>query len=186
MRTKGTAFLGRRMAVVAQFGEARWNAFVAAYSAIDPYFAQPILATTQMPSEKHLAFTDRVVDAFYGGHDRAYWMFGEISGHWVLTSGPYQHFLKEGDPRRFAQDVQLVWNSYHDEGLCQARFVDGDTIEIWLRDCPLHHIYFELGMVGFLKRGFELVMNCSLEAARIRGFSRGDDDVLYRLSRPAG
>jgi hypothetical protein len=171
------------MAVIAHFGEARWNAFLAAYAVIDPYFAQPILATTQMPAEKQLAFTDRVVDAFYGGHDRAYWMFGEISCLWVLTSGPYQHFLKERDAERFAQDAQLIWDSYHDEGRCQATFVDRETIEIRLRDCPVHHIYFELCMVGFLKRGFELVMNCSLEVARIRGYSLGDDEVLYRLRR---
>jgi hypothetical protein len=183
MRTKGTAFLGRRLVVAAQFGEARWNAFVQAYAEIDPFFAQPILATTLIPSENFLAFTDRVVDAFFDGNLRAYWVIGELSGQWALTRGPYQHYCTEGDPHRFAENVPGLWGGYHDVGDCAATIVSPDVIEIALRGVPLHHVYFEYALVGFLRRGFELVTGDTFSHARIRGFSRGDDDVLYQLRK---
>ena len=189
MRTKGVAFLGRRLAIVSQFGESRWNAFLQAYAEIDPFFAQPILATTLIPTDRFLAFTDRVLDAFFGGDQRGFWTFGEISAHWVLTSGPYQSFRTEGDPKRFAAQVPLLWSAYHDDGLCEAVVLPPEeagsceTIEISLRAIPIHHLYFEFALIGFLRRGFELVIGHPLSHARVRGFSRGDDDVLYRLKK---
>jgi hypothetical protein len=189
MRTKGMAFLGRRLAVVSQFGESRWNAFLQAYAEIDPFFSLPVLATTLIPTEKFLAFNDRVVDAFFGGDQRGLWIFGEISAHWVLTSGPYQSLRTEGDPTRFATNVPRLWSAYHDEGLCEAVVLppegagSSEIIEISLREVPIHHVYFEFGLIGFLRRGFELVMGHPLSHARLRGFSQGDDDVLYRLKK---
>jgi hypothetical protein len=183
MRTKGTAFLGRKVVVAGQFGEARWNAFVQAYAEIDPFFAQPILATTLIPSESFLAFTDRIVDAFFGGDLRAYWTFGELSGQWALTCGPYQHYCTQGDPHRFAEYVQRLWSAYHDVGECAATIVSPDVVEIALWGVPIHHVYFEFGLIGFLRRGFELVTGDTFSHARIRGFSQGDQDVLYRLKK---
>lgn len=182
MRTKGTAFIARRAAIVEEFGEARWSDFVESYRATDKLFAQPILATTLMPTDRFLAFNDRLVDVFYGGDRQVYWKFGEKAAQWVLTSGPYKQFVSERGVERFARRVPQIWSGYHDAGECGASVLEGDAIEIFAREVPIHHPYFELGLVGFLQRGFELVTRRAHAATRLLGFSRGDAEVRYRLT----
>jgi hypothetical protein len=181
MHTKGTSFLGRRSAIVRQFGEPLWNAYIKAYAQVDPFFAQPILATTQIPSEKFVAFNDRLIDSFFGGRKAGYWTFGEQSASWGLIHGPYKRFRTEGDTGRLLEQVPHLWSGYHDAGVCQAERLDPRTFEVSLVGVPIRHPYFELTLMGFMGRTFQLVTRTAHDYELVRGFTKGDRDIVFRL-----
>ena len=90
MDVKGTAFLARKVMLIEEIGEERFNQLVSEMARKEPIFSHPIHATTLIPLRVFVAFNDALIDELYGGDRSAYLRFGEKSAEYALTIGPYK------------------------------------------------------------------------------------------------
>lgn len=180
MNVRGVAFLARKALLVREHGEPTWRDFLSDYARRDPFFAEPVTAVTSIPAEKFLAFNDALVARFQGGDVQAYWRLGEQSAEWALTEGQNKNLFQPGEYRRFLFAGSAIYSSYFDQGAYKTTTGAGYT-DVTIRDVPIHHAYFELSVMGYLKRGLELLGAKGVRYERLSGFTRGDDFVHYRF-----
>lgn len=180
MNVRGAAFLARKALLTREKGEAAWREFVTRYAQKDPFFKEPVLAITNIPAEKFLAFNDALVQRFHFGEPDAYWTLGEKSAEWAFGEGQMKGVFKPGEYRRFLFGASAIWSSYFDSGSYKVSNGAGYT-DVTIRDVPLKHPYFELSVMGFLKRGVELLGAHDVKYERLSGPSKGDDLIHYRF-----
>jgi hypothetical protein len=180
MDVKGTAFLGRRAMLAAEIGEARTAELLAEFCAKQPAFPKAVLATTAIPIQLFIEWNEMLVKRVYGGDESSYFRFGEKSAEWSLTQGPYKNLRESKSLERFAESGRLLYQNFYSEGYAETSLRD-NAVDLRLRDIPrkAHHPYVELGIVGYFKRGLELVGARAVKARCVLGFTKGDAEVHY-------
>lgn len=181
MNVKGAAFLAREALMIASQGAPRWQDYLTAYAEREPFFRQLITDRTLIPAEVFLAFNEDLIQRFFGGDQRAYWTFGERSAQYTLAQGPLKGLFRPGDLQVWLEYTPQLFQSYFDAGRVEVRNATETTAEIWIGEVPIPHVYFEYTLGGFTEGGLKAVGARSPSPERLRGFSRGDSDVLYRF-----
>ena len=62
MNVKGTFYVITKTAMIAGFGEERWNSFMAGVAEKDKYFKNVIMTITLIPLDKSIIFFEVVID----------------------------------------------------------------------------------------------------------------------------
>jgi hypothetical protein len=181
MQIKGTSFLGRAEFIKKEFGEETWKKLMGEVTEAIPYFQQKILPLTLIPAESFLAFNDLVTERLYHGDKKSYWVFGERSALWALTDGPYKSFLRNKNLKEFIKTLANIWPIYFTEGKAKVKIINEREFEIIISEVEPHHLYFEYLCLGYVHGGLKLVGAKKVEMEAIRGFSKGDPDILYRV-----
>jgi hypothetical protein len=180
MNVKGAAFLARRSLVIASFGEEKWNALLARLAKREPFFRDIVLPVTQIPAQKFLLFNEMLIAEFFGGDPKANWRLGEKGAEWALGEGPYKHLVKSRDVDAFIATAPKLWSTYYDEGAARA-VRQGSILDMRLMHIPVSDVFFEYAVLGYFKRGLELVGANVKETRCIKGFSKGDHEVHYQF-----
>jgi len=180
LTVKGIGHVARQALVVEEFGEARWNAFMADWNRRHPDFPQHILPISKLPVEPYLQMQDEVVKEFYGGDPMAYWHIGIKSGHRALTVGQLKGLFKPDETRRFVMFGPHIWRAYFDGGELTTTPRGTNELEIEITGSP-PHLYFEYGIMGFLQGAMQVLNPKSEPPKRIKGFSKGDASILYTV-----
>ena len=183
MHVKGTAFLARRAMLAQEIGEERTAQLVEWFTREYPDLPRVVLATTSIPFPAFIAFNEMLVRDVYGGDVQSYWRFGERSDEWALTAGPYKHIAATRSVAEFAATGRLIYQNYFTEGRAETAMKEG-SVDLRLLDiaAPDRHEYLEYAIVGYFKRGLELVGARAVTATRVKGFSRRDPEVHYRYT----
>ncbi len=182
MEVKGTAFLARRGFIDKEHGAGTFEKIVQRQSVVDAVFREPILATTRVPIEPFLRLNDRIVAELYGGDDRSYLKVGELSAEWALAEGgPYHTLVKDRDVPAFARSAPAIYKNYFTAGAAESEMDPRDPKKVSLRltGISIPHVYFEYAIIGYFRRGLAIVSGRPVNETRVRGFSKGDRDVLY-------
>lgn len=157
MLIKGTAFLSKKNQIVRAHGEQRWLEFLSGLARELPFFDRPVIAGALIPVQLFLQFQDRMLAWFYDGNLEAYWEIGARSADWALgPTGPYRAFITSRDTAGFAHRFPALWTMYFTESEARTD-VKGNVIEVHVSGLPVWHGYFEYMVMGYLKRGFELL-----------------------------
>jgi hypothetical protein len=183
MDVKGTAFLARKVMLIEEIGEDRFNQIVSEIAKKEPIFERPIHATTLIPMGVFVAFNDALIDQLYGGDRTAYIRFGEKSAEYALMIGPYKRIRETNSVAVFVDSARFIYQGYYTAGRAEGTF-QGDVAELRLHGVPSenHHLYLEYASAGYLRRGIEIMSMHGVTMTCLRGFSRGDDDVHYRYA----
>jgi hypothetical protein len=183
VEVKGTAFLSRRGFIDKEHGAGTFEGIVRRQAKVDPVFRDPILATTRLPIEPFLRLNERIVAELYGGDDRSYLRVGELSAEWALAEGgPYHHLVKGRDIEAFSRSAPAIYKNYFTEGAAEAHVDPKDPTKITLQlvGIAIPHKYFEYAIIGYFRCGLGIVSGKNVVETCVRGFSKGDRDVLYR------
>ncbi|GMT98171.1 hypothetical protein KH5H1_22900 [Corallococcus caeni] len=184
MDVKGVAFLARQTMMVQAFGEPAWKAFVAEQAKRDPIFGQLIMPVSRIPADAFLRFNEAMTQRFYGGDTKAYWQYGIKSAEYALSQGQLKTMFGKDDFRRFALFTPGIWKGYFTEGDLTAQ-LQGDTVELRITGVPRPHVYFELAVMGFAAGGLAYLSGRKeIHHEVLKGFSKGDLEVLYRFTLP--
>lgn len=181
MEIKGTAFLARQDSVVADFGADTWRSFLTEYAKKDPVFAKPVMPMTWIPAESYLRFSEALLARFYKNDPMAYWHFGESAAGHALTKGQLKALFAQADHHRFLQFFPGVWKAYFSAGTAQVESGAGSA-ELRITGVPHPHAYFEFITMGFMKGGLEVLGAKNVKHERLKGFSKGDNECVYRFS----
>lgn len=182
MKIKGTAFLGRKVFVVKAFGQEKWDQLIEEVAEIVPFYKREVMSITLIEAADFLKFNDFLVDKLYQGDKKIYWTFGDESARWALTEGPLKAFVSSKKIEMFIGTVPHMWKAYYTEGEASVRGVDKNLFDVQISGVELKHLYYEFTTFGFLKTGILLAGATAVELDCVRGFSKGDSDVLYRVS----
>jgi serine/threonine protein kinase len=179
MKVKATQLLSRRSMLVERLTEPVYEQFLVDIAKEVPFFQKTLLPSTQIPVADFLRFNDALIERFFNGDRRIYWTFGEQSGEWLSKNGPYVNQFKRGDFKRFWAILPAFWKTFYSEGETHVSG-DGKQLDIVI-DSPVEHVYFEYSVLGFVKRGLE-VLGARVRVDRIKGFSSGDREIHYRFT----
>ncbi len=181
MEVKGMAFAARQKAVVQEFGEARWNQFIKKLAKKDSFFANAIFPSTMIPVASFLTFVDAMVKEFYGRDIQVHWRMGESSAEWSLKEGPYQAFLQARDLASFVHTTfPAIWRAYYTEGKLEGR-LEGNSIRVIISELPVNHPFFELSVMGYVKKTIELFGIKEPQVVRQRGIESGEIEYLFNF-----
>jgi len=179
---KGTAFVARKAALEKRFGVERFAEVLRAQAREDAVFAAPILATSRLPIEAFLRLQDRIVRELYAGDTRSYFDAGVASAEFALgENGPYRVLVTSRDVASFTASAPRIYRTYFDEGEAVGTYDGARRVTLRLSGIPIRHVYFEYAICGYFGRGLELVTGKPVTMKCVRGFARGDADVLYEL-----
>ena len=179
----GAAFLARQSMTIAELGEPAWKAFIEKFSEREPFFKTKILAITQVPVEKFVALNDALIAEHFGNDPQVYWRFGLKSAEWSLTTGQNKGVFKPGEYARFLSYVPAIYASYYDFGKVTLHPAEKHT-DIQIADVRIKHVYFEYSIMAYAVGGLKHLGATNLRYEAQKGFSRGDDVVLYRFWLP--
>ncbi len=182
MFIKGTAFRALRDLMIQELGEEKWNTFFEEYSKENSDFSSPIYPITDIDVLEFIKLNDAIIDRFYKGDKKTYFRFGEKSAKWVLREGPYQKLRIAKDYRAFIERAGVVYGLYYSESKAEAKYSE-DVLDYWIRGVPnpYRNVYVEYTTIGFFRGGVQLTGCQVLDTQCIKGFSKGDDEVHYRL-----
>jgi hypothetical protein len=182
---KGTAFLARKAMIEREFGAARLAEVLRDASERDPIFATAILATSKIPIEAFLRFNDLMVRALFHGDEQSYFRFGEASAMWALgPDGPYRRLVTDRGVAEFAASAPAIYRNYFDHGEARSEMRSPSVIRLCIVgiDAPYRHVYFEYAIMGYFKRGLEMVSGKTVEMTADKAFSKGDDESVYTFT----
>jgi hypothetical protein len=158
MNIKGAVMLARQREIVGRFGQERWTAFLAGFSARHERFEDSFFLTSRIPLESFLEFQDALIAEFYGGDERQYLESGRAAAKWAFSEGPYMRLfdgrrnlaelLESGPPR--------MWENYFDFGRLVVRAAF-PRIEVSIEGLPSRHPYFLLSVPGFMLGALEVL-----------------------------
>ncbi|AKJ05702.1 Hypothetical protein AA314_07328 [Archangium gephyra] len=178
------AFLARQAQAEQTFGSEKWRAFLAEQAKRDPIFSQPVMPVTRIPAEAFLRLNDAMTQQFYAGDPQAYWKYGVKSAEYALSLGQLKPLFSKGEHRRFALFTPGIWKGYFTQGELTAQHL-GDVLELRITGVPRPHLYFELSVMGFASGGLAYLSGKEIPHEVLKGFSRGDPEVVYRFTLPA-
>ena len=182
MKIRGTAFLGRKVFIIQSFGQDVWDRLIADIVQQQSFFQRDIMPITLIEEDEFLKFNDYVVGKLYGGDKNIYWTFGEESAKWALQEGPLKAFMASKKIENFIGTVPHMWKSYYTEGHAEVRSNEKNIFELEIGGVELRHVYYEYTTFGFLKSGLILAGASQVGLDCLRGFSKGDNDIFYRVS----
>lgn len=82
---------------------------------------------------------------------------GEKSAEYSLIEGPYKIFIKSKEIEKFAKEtIPLIWTTFYTKGKLDSS-IKNNIIDIKVVDLPVNHLYFEMVVMGYVKRALELV-----------------------------
>jgi hypothetical protein len=180
MEVKGVAFLARQMMVIQDRGEATWRGFIQEFARREPVFAQTVMPVSRLPADAFVRFNEALVERLYNGDVRMYWEFGVRSAEYALGQGQLKALFAPGDFRRFLLFTPGIWKGYFTEGELRVK-AEANATELHLIGVPQPHLYFELSVMGFAAGGLQLLGAKSLRHEVLKGFSKGNAEVLYRF-----
>jgi hypothetical protein len=183
MHVRGVAFLARQELLRQEVGAERWSAYLTGMRPRLQFLASPVLPVTRIPIDEFLALNEDIVRTFYQGDQSVWWRFGEQSGEWALQK-QLKGLFEAGEARKFLQFTPKIWASYYDGGQLTAEAGDG-TVDVRIFDLPVQHLYFEASVIGFAKGGLKVLGFPDASPQRLKGFTQGDDEVLYRYPAPS-
>lgn len=181
MNIKGTAYVSGKLSLIENFGQERWNSFLAGLAAKEDYYSNMIMTITLIPLEKFVVFLDEIIREFFNNDNTAYWLFGMTSAKFALSeSGPYHSYLLTRDIKQFVEAVMPeLWETYFDGGKLEAQ-LESNTIHIKITGLPMNHVYFEYLIMGYCQQALK-VFGEKAEVKKIKGFSSGDQDIYYQF-----
>ena len=182
MKIKGTAFLGRKVFIVKVFGVETWANLLKEIAGRNPFFEREIMPITLIEEDDFLEFNDFIVKKLYGGNKEIYWTFGDESAKWALTEGPLKAFMASNKIEHFIGTVSHLWKSYYNEGQAGVKNIGANLYDVEISGVELRHVYYEYTTFGFLKTGLILSGAKKVKLDCVRGFSKGQRDILYKVS----
>ena len=78
----------------------------------------------------------------------------------------------------FARSAPAIYRNYFTEGAAESS-VETCKGTLRLVGVAPPHVYFEFAIIGYFRHGLELVTGKPVVESCVRGFSKGDRDVLY-------
>lgn len=173
------AFMARRALVEREHGAAKFDEVVRAIAKTEAIFRSPVLATTKIPMGSFMRFNQALIDTLYNGDQKANFALGEQSADYALN-GPYKHFVTNRSIDAFVGSAPSMYKNYFDEGEAKAER-RGRDVNLELFDIPAAYrcLYIEYGIMGYFRRGLEMVSGGMTKMTAKKGFSKGDDAVLY-------
>ena len=136
--------------------------------------------TLKLPADLFVQMQDELVKELYGGDPMAFWHIGVKSGQFAVTQGQLKGLFKPEETRRFILFTPHIYRGYFDGGELTAT-PRGEVVEIAISGVP-PHIYFEYSILGFLQGGLQALDPKAAPPRRVKGFSKGDDTVLYEVT----
>ena len=123
MNIKGTAFVTAKLAITANFGEERWNAFMQKLALKDNFYKNVIMSITPIPVEKHASFLDEMLKEFFNDDKNQYIIFGRIAAKFALSpGGPYHSYLLAKDINQSVTvGAPKLWSTYFDGGVFTSK-----------------------------------------------------------------
>lgn len=181
MDVRGTAFLARKLMLLDEIGEERFDVLLQEVARVEPVFAEPIHATTLIPMRSFAVFNEALVQTLYSGDTSSYLRFGESSAEYGLLLGPYKRIRETNSVAVFVECARIVYQGYYTEGRAEGSLA-GNVAEVKLHGIQPEdrYLYLEYAIAGYVRRGIELVSLHSASMERLRGFSCGDEEVHYR------
>lgn len=184
MDIKGMAFIARRLLVEREHGVEKFDEVVREVAKKDAIFRAPVLATTRIPMDAFMRLNQALVDRLYRGDPKANFTLGEMSADYALN-GPYKNFVTNRSVDAFAGSAPAMYRNYFDEGEAKAVRVGREIhVEISGIPEPYRSHYIEYGIMGYFRRGLEMVSGVTPKMSARRGFSKGDETVLYVFELP--
>lgn len=184
MDVKGTAFLARKTMIEREFGAQRFAAVLREAVRRDPVLGGTILATSKIPIDAFLRFNEALVRDLYDGDEQSYFRFGEASAMWALgPDGPYRRLVTDRGVKEFAASAPAIYRNYFDHGEARSEMRSPTVVRLSIVgiDAPYRHVYFEYAVMGYFRRGLEMVSGKPVEMIKEKEFSRGDDESVYRF-----
>ena len=184
MEVKGTAFLARKAMIEREHGPIRFHEVMRKAAERDPVFSSAILATTRIPIDAFLRLNDLLVSDLYQGDEQSYFRFGEQSAAWALgPDGPYRRLVTDRSVGEFVASAPAIYKNYFTDGEAHAE-QQGDDVRLLIVGVPAphRHVYFEYAIMGYFRRGLEMVSGRRVEMVARKGFSKGDDEVVYHFA----
>jgi hypothetical protein len=179
MHVRGVAYLARQGLMKEEFGAEKWAAYLNGLKPRIPFLNEPVLPVTRIPVDQFLMLNDDIVRVFYKGDEREWWRFGEHSGEWALKN-QLKGLFKAGEARKFLQFTPKIYTSYFDGGELTTELAP-QSVDIRISGVPVRHIYFEASVIGFAIGGLK-TLGFSAPPQRLKGFTTGDNEVLYRFA----
>ncbi len=181
MKIKGFIFKVRQEFITQKFGLRKWNHFIERISKNESFFNNNISPITIIPIEKFLYFEEELLNEFFNGDEKFYWLLGEDSAEYSFKQGPYQVYIKCKNIKKFLNDyLPILWNTYYSGRYIHVK-VYKNIAHIYIKDIPYKHIRFEYTVMGFIQRTLKLMGFNKSILTKIKGFSSGDDWVHYKI-----
>ena len=182
MDVRGVAFIGRKRDVIDMVGEPQWERFMERLIQTVPFFSSTILVTTLIPVKFYLTFHEKLIQELFDNNQDAYWLLGKKSAEYALQFGPYRSFLTQHNIVKFLDSgLSILWTRYFSEGELQGTFQE-NAINVRIIGLPVQHMYFDLGIMGFVHRACELVWQKELTPKKIAGIFSPPHEVHYMFT----
>jgi hypothetical protein len=181
MNVKGIFYVITKTAMIAAFGEERWNSFMTKLAEKDNYFSKMIMSITLIPVDKLIIFFDEMCKEFYNNDKMLYSMFGKAGAKHALSSeGPYKSYMLTKDIKQFVEFVlPKLWSTYFDGGIATAQ-LENNVAHLKITGLPIKNIYFEYLIMGYFQQALKLFGKKTV-AKRVRSISSGDDDLYFQF-----
>jgi hypothetical protein len=164
MNIKGTPFVAGKVSLIENFGEGRWNSFMAKLAQKENYFSNMIMSVTIIPLDKFIFFIDEITKEYFNNDNKVYLLFGMASAKYALSpGGPYNSYLLTKDLKQFVESgMPKIWSTYFDGGIFDARF-ENNVVHLKISEIPIKHIYFEYMVMGYFKQALKIFGKKSIE-----------------------
>jgi hypothetical protein len=181
MNVKGTFYVITKTAMIAGFGEERWNSFMTKLAEKDNYFSKMIMSITLIPVEKLIILFDEMCKEFFNNDRMQYLMFGKVGAKYALSSeGPYKSYMLTKDIKQFIEsNLPKLWSTYFDEGIVTTLF-ENNVAHLKITGLQIKNLYFEYLIMGYFQEALKLFGKKTV-AKRIRSISSGDDDIYFQF-----
>ncbi len=183
MQIRGVAYLSREGFALKEFGEARWRAFADKMKDTVPFLRSPVLPISLLPVPDFLRLTDGIVQTFYAGDPKTYWLFGEQSAAFALEH-QLKGLFKVGQQRKVLEFAPSIWAFYYDGGVMRCESSGPNTIDLRVSGVPVRHIYFEYGVMGFAVGAVRALGTPNPSCECISSFAAGATESRYRFTVP--
>jgi DNA-binding CsgD family transcriptional regulator len=170
MKVSGTTILTRKTLVSRSFGSEAWRGLFRDVALSNPWFRQPITATSLVPLPEFLTFHDELVRRFYPDRKDALFDLGVESARWALVDGPLKHFVRDPKITSLVEAIPNLWHRYFAETDSRSEAALRDAgVEFRVRDLPAWHPYFEHFVIGYTKEMLELYCANPIWTHRVTG-----------------
>ena len=181
-QVKGAVILARRAFVRDEFGEDAWQDLLTALPAADRELLDGfILTASWYPFELNERLDASIVDRL-GGGDKAIF---ESIGAWSAKKnlgGPHRTFLTPGDPGRFMEMTDRIYNFYYDTGHRKFETSGPGVGVMTTYDAETFSETDCLTVIGWYREALEMCGATEVEIEEVACRARGDEYCRYEFS----